>query len=428
MTALTHKWRYVLLAGALLLIGGGVLLLGGRLNSAVPAPEETPPAAPVKWMEARQLFVEEWTELIGTTQPLPDRAAFVTAPVEGQVVSVLAGDKGTSLAEGQPVKRGAVIVQLRDSLAKANRDKAAAAYEEAKQHTRQAEVALKFAELELRRLAELTPMNVQAKLSLVSRFEVEKAQLTLQDAEAKLKAAQFHEHTCKNDRDLIDEQLKLYALAAPIDGRLGRLRVVQGQTLAPGTLVADVINVDDAIDVLCFVPTFLVKRLKTQQPARIGSIQEAQQNSAPGAEGKVEFIAGQAEADTGNVAVKVRFPNKDLGLRANSTFQLRILTNPGKACLTIPESALFEDQDPPAVMVVENHKVITKEGKEVEIGTARKLQVKLGIRDRALRLVEVISLHDPENQWHGTLEDAKFVIERGRGLRTGDPVQLLVED
>jgi RND family efflux transporter MFP subunit len=428
MTALTRNWRYLVIAGALLLAGGGVWLLAGRVGGGSSAPEEAPPNAPVKWMEARQFFIEEWTEMIGTTQPLPDRAARITTPVEGQVVSVLDGGKGKPLIEGQPVKKGAVIVQLNDSVARANRNKAAAAHEEVKQHTKQAEVALKLANLNLKALAELSPNSALEKLPLVTRFDLEKAQLAFQDADSKLKAAEFHELTSKSELDVLEEQLKLYALSAPIDGRLGRLLVVQGQTLAPGTLVADIINVEERIDVVCFVPAYLVKRLKTQQLARIGGVDNPQQGSAATADGKIEFIADQAEADTGNVAVKVRFPNKELGLRANTTIQLRVLTNTGKACLTLPEAALFEDQDPPAVMVVENYKVITKDGKEIETGTARKLQVKLGIRDRALRLVEIFGLHDPENQWHGSLEEAKFVIERGRGLRTGDPVQLLVED
>src|SRR5205807_2036045 len=76
MTALTRNWRYLVIAGALLLAGGGVWLLAGRASSGGnSAPDEAPPSAPVKWMEARQFFIEEWTEVIGTTQPLPDRAA-----------------------------------------------------------------------------------------------------------------------------------------------------------------------------------------------------------------------------------------------------------------------------------------------------------------------------------------------------------------
>src|SRR5262249_1182217 len=113
--------------------------------------------------------------------------------------------------------------------------------------------------------------------------------------------------------------------------------------------------------------------------------------------------------------------------------RIRVLTQPGRAALTLPESALFEDQDPPAVLVVENYKKEIKheegkEDKEVETGTARKLRVKLGIRDRVLHLVEILSLDDREKKWQGTLETAKFVVERGQGLRNGDAIRLEQED
>src|SRR5947208_2189400 len=93
---------------ALLLLAGLPLGCG---STAPPAEEKVPPA-PVKWEAARQLFLEEWTELVGTTQPLPDHAARVTAPVEGRVVSVLDGAAGKPVVEGQPVKQGDVLVQL----------------------------------------------------------------------------------------------------------------------------------------------------------------------------------------------------------------------------------------------------------------------------------------------------------------------------
>jgi multidrug efflux pump subunit AcrA (membrane-fusion protein) len=133
--------------------------------------------------------------------------------------------------------------------------------------------------------------------------------------------------------------------------------------------------------------------------------------------------------DTGNFAVKVRFPNTDLHLRGNVTLRLRVLTTPGKAALTLPESAIMEDQDPPAVLVVEDYKQEkTPAGKEIETGKARRLRVRLGIRDRVLHLAEILGLDDPEKKWQGTLETAKFIIEKGLGLRNGDAVKLEVEE
>src|SRR5436190_18318062 len=101
----------------------------GCARTAAPA-EEKAPLAPVKWMEARQLFVEEWTEIVGTTQPLPDRSARVTAGVEGHVVAILQGANGETVAEGQRVKKGDPLVRLQDDIARAKYDKARADQEE----------------------------------------------------------------------------------------------------------------------------------------------------------------------------------------------------------------------------------------------------------------------------------------------------------
>jgi RND family efflux transporter MFP subunit len=379
-------------------------------------------------MEARQLFIEEWTELLGTTQPLPDRAARITAPVEGQVVSLPQGSQGRPVEEGQPVKKGDIVLQLDSSIARANRDKAEATHEELKQQVQQAEFAVRLADIELRRLQELTKKGSAGSL-LVSPIDVEKAQVALDDAKSKRKATELHLISGEKELKALDEQLRLYTLTAPLDGRLGRLLVVPGQTLPPGTLVTEVIDLDKEIDVLCFVPPHTAKRLRIGQPARVGGIDQQVSDNSAAAGGKVQFIADQAEVDTGNFAVKIRVPNSKLRLRGNITLRLRVLTTPGKAALTLPESAIMEDQDPPTVLVVEDYKQEkTKEGKEIETGKARSLRVNLGIRDRVLHLVEIVGLDDPEKKWHGTLETAKFITEKGQGLRTGDPVKLEAED
>src|SRR5262249_56138027 len=113
-----HRVRRVLVfLISVILIGGVVaVLVSVWPGSAPPAPEEPPPPAPVKWEPARIMSVGEWTEVIGTTQPLSDRAARITAPLEGRVISVLQGPDGKPVLEGQHVKKGDVIVQLNSAL------------------------------------------------------------------------------------------------------------------------------------------------------------------------------------------------------------------------------------------------------------------------------------------------------------------------
>jgi RND family efflux transporter MFP subunit len=401
-----------------------LLLAGTALGcrGTVAEPEKTPPA-PVKWLAARQLFIEEWTEVVGTTQPLPSFAAQITAPVAGQVVSVLRGPKSKAVLEGQHVKKGDVIGRLDPRVAEANRDKAKASLKELDDQERRGKVAVDLAQIELNRLRKLKDQGVT-----VAQTDVEKAQLTLKDAQLQLEALKSKRESGLADLAALEVQLKLTTLTAPIDGQLGRLLVNPGQTLAAGAVVADIINIDKRIDVLCFVPPAVANHLKKGQPVRIGGIDEKVPANLARVEGKIEFIADQAEMDTGNFAVKVRFPNDVARLRANTTIRLRVLTAPGRAALTIPESALFEDKDPPEVVVVEDVKEEKvqeegKEPKEITVGTARRLRAKVGVRDRVLHVVEILGLDDREKKWKGNFETALFVIENGQGLESGDKVK-----
>src|SRR5215468_3943007 len=105
MTPLATSPRSLLLLPALLVLSG--LCFG--CTSATPPTEEKVPPALLKWEGLRQLVLEEWTELVGTTQPLPDHAARVTAPVEGRVLAVLPASGGKPIVEGQEVSQGDVL-------------------------------------------------------------------------------------------------------------------------------------------------------------------------------------------------------------------------------------------------------------------------------------------------------------------------------
>jgi RND family efflux transporter MFP subunit len=431
-------------------------LLIGALGCSRPAsePEKTPPA-PVKWMEARQMFIEEWTEIIGTTQPLPGRSARVSAAVEGRVISIV-GDtgeapptgsavpSGAKVGEGQLVKKGDILVRLDDRIARANRDKAQADLADLEQQVQQAGLAIDLAELEVRRLEELSKKGTAGSSPLIAPVELDKARLALDDAKSKRKGTELRVEAGRKQLHAMDEQLELYTLTAPISGRLGRLLVVQGQTLSVGAPVAEILDIDEQIDLLCFVPPYIARKLKEGQTMRIEASEAqspGQTNSdpkdspptkgspKPGADGKIIYIADQTEVDTGNFAVKARMPNAGRGLRSNMTVRALVLTTPGKACLTLPESALLEDQEPPAVIVVDDYRQEkSKDDKDVELGSARKLNARVGIRDRVLGLVEISGVDDPQKKWAGSLDTAKFVFKKGQGLRTGDPIKLEEEE
>jgi multidrug efflux system membrane fusion protein len=375
-----------------------LLLAGLPLGCSKPpaAAAEEPPPASVGAENPRLLTLAEWTDILGTTQPLPNHIARVTAVIEGQVLPFAEKDKALTVGEGQDVKAGDIIARLDTRLVE--------------ERKRQAETAVRLAELELSSKEPLAiPTSPGSKVTLISPVELEKARLALRDAQSKMKG--------------LEEEMKFYTLRAPIAGRLGVLQVVPGQTVPIGTTIADVVDLDE-IDVLCFVPPHAAARLALNQPARTVRIKPDGKDEISPPMGKVVFIAVQAQPETGNFAVKVRFPNPSLDLRANTVLRVQVQTKEEQARLTIPESALMEDTDPPMVVVVEDLKPVkNKDGKDEERGKARKLRAKIGVRDPNEKRVEILGLENDKKE-PVPIENALFVVKGGYGLQNDDPVKL----
>jgi RND family efflux transporter MFP subunit len=406
-----------------------------------------PPPAPVKAVRAEEKPLGQWTELVGTTLAVPDHAARVTAAVEGRVVSLLQDANGQAVAEGQHVRAGDVIARLDDQVVRANRAKLEAALKEFEQQKRKAAIAVETAQIDAKRMRDVRADPRTA--ASVSPSDVRKAELALESAQADQAGVVAKEQSAVADLKAVEAQLAFYTLRAPIAGRLGVVQVQRGQTLAPGGLVTEVIDLEE-IDALCYVPPEIASRLQRGQTAVIFAGEESVLL------GEVVFVAVQAQPETGNFAAKVRFrnrdsrsvlleqtigwlsgvalhvPDDDRALRANSVVQVYVLTEPVEERLSIPDEALLEDRSPPGVVVVEKIEVKkNSEGKEEKTGMARILDAELGVRDRNQHRVEIRSLFDPTTKKSVSLyEDAEkkhpvfFVIEGGYGLKDKDPVKL----
>jgi len=413
MTMLPFRRRILLL-----------LAVGALAGCGAPkaAPEETP-KSPVKWEPASSVVLEEWTELVGVTQPLPGNFARITAPIDGRIVSLLQKADGSPLHEGDEVAKGQEIAHLDDRIPRLNRDKSESAIKTAAEDRAQAQTTLNLA---VDRLTGVQKLMANKDSNLNLSFDLKTAEGAVANARSTLNTAEQHQEQAATDLNVLNQQLKLYTLTAPHKGKLGRILVGLGQTLALGAEVAQVVDIEDEIDVLCFVSQHDAGRLDVNQQAGLGGLDdkpgEARTADAPG---RVVYIADQAEPETGCFAVKVRFPNKDLKLRGNVVCRLRVLTKPGKDYLAIPESALLEDQDPPSVIIVEDIKTEKNtDGKNEQTGTVRRMRAKIGVRDRVKKEVAILGLEDPEGKWRGDLDKVQFVTENGQGLETGDAVRL----
>ena len=168
-----------------------LFVAAGCRHAEAPEAESTPPAK-VKWEGPLQGALEEWTELVGTTTPLVDRIARVTAPVEGRVLSTFADSSSAPVVEGQRVEKGTPLVRLDPTLIEAALAKAEAAQNVLREESRQAQIAVNLAASEVERLRQLKieeDKSPPGTRTLVSPVERQKAELALQDAQSKLKAA-----------------------------------------------------------------------------------------------------------------------------------------------------------------------------------------------------------------------------------------------
>jgi RND family efflux transporter MFP subunit len=406
------------------LLWAGLCLLPLGCGRAEPPPEEAP-FAPVKAEAAETEVLGQWTELLGTTQPLPGHFARVSAAVEGRVLSVLGDPGGKAISEGQKVEKGDVLVRLDDRIARANRDTAQAALDEMTEQLKQAGYGVALAQIDLDRLEKLRQGKMNEPVPLVTQIELDRARIALKDATSKQRLTEAKQKTAEAQLKALNQQLELYSLRAPISGRLGMVRVAPGQTLTVGTPVAEVLDLGE-IDVLCYAPPHVVGRLKLGQTARRGVPKE--QDSAKLPRGKVCFLSVQAQPETGNFAVKVRFPNTDLHLLASRVERVLVLTEDEAKRLVIPATALLEDFDPPRVVVVDKVQTRkTKEGKDEKVGKARLLKIEVGVREPGGH-VEVRALYDLETKKAVPIEGALFVVEGSHGLHDGDDVRIEEEE
>jgi RND family efflux transporter MFP subunit len=402
------------------------------------AGEEKVPPATVKWQSLAELSLEGWTEVVGSTTPLPDHVARVSSAVEARVLTVLTAGDGKPVAEGQHVDKGTVLVQLDDAIARSNLARLEAAQDVLREEEKQAQLALELASAEVDRLQKLKDgqgdrARGPGAVALVSPVDEQKADIAFRDARSKLIGAKAKLTAGLKDIEALKAQLRYYTVTAPISGRVGRIQVLPGQTLSPGTPIAEIVNLEDEIDALCFVPPDVVRHLQVGQIATSGPVERDPDAPDLGAPGRVVYIAEQAEPETGNIAVKVRFTNKTAHLRANRVIRVSVLTAPAKECLALPEAAVSQDEEIPTVVIVEDIKTRKNdEGKNETVGVARRMQVELGVRDRRNHAVEILRLSDAgtesANKWHGDIKETQFVVEGGAGLQTGDALKLDVDE
>ncbi|MEY4564151.1 MAG: hypothetical protein RLZZ618_3428 [Pseudomonadota bacterium] len=285
----------------------------------------TGPSAPVP-VEAAPVQVTRLQDSVQAVGSLRSRQGVMLRPESSGRVARL------GFSDGQRVKRGQVLVQLDDTLQRAQRLQA----------TAQASIA----RTTLQRNRELAEQN------FVSKSAVDQSAAALEVAEAQVALA--------------DAQLLRMRIVAPFDGVTG-IRVVNvGDYVKDG---ADLVNVNDITALLVDfrLPESAVTRLK------VGQDVEVTLDSTPGRifKGQVEAIDSQLDANGRSLLVRALLDNTQGVLRPGMFARADIVFAVRDKAIVVPEEAL----------VPQNGKQYVLKLEKTATGFAtRRIEARLGLR------------------------------------------------
>jgi membrane fusion protein (multidrug efflux system) len=319
----------------------GQRAVNGQSAEALRAPKPGPhvgagQAVAVEVSRARTVSVVELAQAVGTLRS--GQGVMVRPEVSGRVVSL-------GFRDGQPVRRGQLLVQLDDSLLRAQ--------------VQQAQAQLSIALTNEARNRELLAQN------FVSQAVVDQSAATLQVAQAQLALAQA--------------QLARMRIAAPFDGTVGIRLVNVGDYVREGT---DLVSLEDlrTMYVDFRLPERYVPQLRIGQPVQVSL------DALPGRgfEARVEALEPQVDASGRSVLVRASIDNPQGLLRPGMFARVSAALSTRAEAVMVPEEAILPQAGRQYVIAVEDGGDAMPAGAKV----SRKVEVVLGQRREGL--VEIV--------------------------------------
>ncbi|HYO67892.1 MAG TPA: efflux RND transporter periplasmic adaptor subunit, partial [Archangium sp.] len=329
--------------GVLVLVGLGVLSGCDRGSPQAQQPQEKAPVVlgPDDVVRVEPRALESGPVLSGTLQAR--RAASMRAEVQGAVMEMV-------VEQGQKVKKGQLLARIEDT---SSQDQLLAA----RTAVRVARNGLQVARSEEARNRKL------ASAGVITRRDLERAQLARHQAQAQLSEAQAR-------LALARQQQGRTRIRAPFAGVVSERHASAGDIVQPGAALYTVID-----------PTSL--RLEASVPAAQLSVLE------PGVgvdfnvagygdrsfEGRIEQINPAVDPGTGQVRIYVTLPNTEQALLTGLSAEGRVAAL-RREVPAVPVSAVDVRADPPTALRVKD-------------GRVERVQVKLGMTDELERMVEL---------------------------------------
>jgi membrane fusion protein, multidrug efflux system len=360
-------------------------LLVAACGQQQPQGEPPPPEVGVIVVQAKPVpLVRE-----ASARLAPTRASDVRARVPGVVQKRL-------YKEGSMVKEGQLLVQIDPAPYRAQVAVASANLEQAQANATNAKVAAA-------RNREL------AKQSLVSRMQ-------LDDSEALERSTAAGESAARAQLQTARINLGYANVTAPIAGRAGQMRVLEGALVGQGeaTLLTTVEQVDPLF-VFFDQPAADFERLQRAQAAGQVSISdntaEVHVIRADGSEyphaGKLDFSDYSVNPSTGAVAFRGRVPNPDRLLLPGSYVNVRVIAGILKNGFEVPQLAVQRDAQGSFVAVVGKDGTVENKRVDVVSSVGAKWVISSGLEDGDQVVVSGLMMARPGMKVRPVVEGAK---------------------
>jgi len=276
--------------------------------------------------------------------------ATISPKISGRIAQVLV-DQGDKIIKGQKlVLLDDEDLQQQVEIAKAELSVARAGVEKAVSGIKSAESTEKQAKASYARISQLAPsgaVSVDALEKSLQQMEVAQAELN-QTQSAKIEAEKL---VAKAEASLqfAQAQLAYTVVCAPFDGLIVKRNRDPGDVVVPGSMVLDMISLDE-LWISAWVDETLLNQLEVGQASKIVF------RSEPTIElpGKVVRIAPQADRETREVLVDVTIDQMPDIWAVGQRAEVYIETVRKENVLVIPQRVVVWRQQQPGVFVIDN--------------------------------------------------------------------------
>lgn len=307
----------------------------GKGKPGQPAMSE---AAPVTVATVVQKDVPVQLRAIGNVE------AYSTVSVKSRVVGQLVG---VNFKEGQEVKKGELIFLIDPRSFQA-------ALQQAQANLSKDIAQMKKAEADARRYADLF------KRGVVSAQDYDQNRTNFEAMKATVKADEAAVENAK-------VQLGYCYIYSPIDGRIGKLMVNQGNMVKDNDTVLVVINQTKPIYVDFSVPQQELPKIKKYMAVEKLKVEAIiPSDSDHKAIGELTFVNNQVDTNTGTILLKGLFPNQDEALWPGQFVNVVLTLTTQPKAVVVPSAAVQTGQQGKYVFVVKPD--LTVESRPVTLG------------------------------------------------------------